>query len=340
MLTRSFGNNFSVDDWTEEVNIIPNQWGTIGSLGLFEEIPVAEHVVVFEKTERDGAVIVDRPRGERAQVGADDTRTIHTFSIPHFPYDDAISPSDIQGRRAYGSQDSAETLTAVRLRKMDRIRQNHAWTLEKARAQLLTAGTVYAPNGTVSQNWFAEFGVTQTEIDFDLDTNTTDVIAKSEEVVAAIQDNAGNGGMLTGIVALCGTTFFSRLINHANIKAVYQAYASASQDIYRDNRVGTTVAGMHREFTYQGIRYIEMRDAYNGTRLITATDCVFVPTGTDAFKTYFSPAHKFDFVNTLGEQVYMFEYQSQRGDKIEIETESNFVNACMRPAVIVRGYTG
>ena len=33
MIVRSFGNGFEVTDWTEEVNTIPNQWGTIGQLG-------------------------------------------------------------------------------------------------------------------------------------------------------------------------------------------------------------------------------------------------------------------------------------------------------------------
>ena len=54
--------------------------------------------------------------------------------------------------------DEQEQLAAVRTRKMERIAQAHAWTLEKARAQAITAGTVYAPSGTVTQDWNAEMG--------------------------------------------------------------------------------------------------------------------------------------------------------------------------------------
>ena len=60
-----------------------------------------------------------------------------------------------------------------------------------------------------------------------------------------------------------------------------------------------------------------------------------VPQGSDCFKTYFSPANRFGLVNTLGEQVYMFESQDAKGTKIEIESESNFVNALLRPAMVV-----
>jgi hypothetical protein len=78
-----------------------------------------------------------------------------------------------------------------------------------------------------------------------------------------------------------------------------------------------------------------MRDSYAGQRLIPANKAYMVPTGTDAFKTYFSPANRFGLVNTLGEEVYMFESADAKGTKIEIETESNFVNALLRPQMVV-----
>jgi hypothetical protein len=341
MLTRSFGANgqFQLTDWTEELMVIPNQWGTIRSLGLFAEEGVTQHSVTFEEITRDGGLLVDRVRGDRNTVNKDDTRKLHAFLVPHFPHDDYIMPSDIQGQRAYGSPDQAETLAAVRMRKLERIRQNHAWTLERARAQILTAGTVYAPNSTVSQNWFTEFGVTQKTVDFVFGTATTDIIAKIEEAIAHIQDNAGNGGVITGVVGLCSPTFFAKLISHATVKAAYQYYTSTQEPLRNRLVAGNNAAGIQRRFVYGGVEFIEMRDSYAGTQLITAGDCVFVPTGTDAFRTYFSPANKFDFVNTIGEQAYVFEYQAPTGDKITLESESNFVNACMRPAVIVRGFS-
>lgn len=336
MITRSFGNNFEVADWTQELNVIPNQWGTIGQLGIFQEDSVAEHTVVFEEIVKDGALIVDRVRGERGNVNKDYTRKIHTFAVPHFPLEDAILPQDLQGKRAYGSPDQAETLAAVRQRKMERIAQNHAWTLEYARAQAIVAGTVYAPNGTVTQNWFTEFGVSQTSIDFLLGTSSTEVIGKIETGIAAIQDNAGNGGVLTGVVALCGPTFFSKLISHPNVKAAYQYYTSTQEPLRNRVAAGGSASAMHREFFYAGVRFVEMRDQYNGSALIPAAEAYMIPTGTDAFRTYFSPANRFGLTNTLGERMYMFEYAAPNGTKVEIETESNFVNAIMRPAVVVK----
>ena len=329
-ITRSFNNGFEVVDYTQEINVIPNQWGTIGQLGLFSTESVAEHVVVFEEITKDGALIVDRVRGDRAQVGKDASRKLHTFAVPHFPYDDSISPQDLQGKRAYGS-DGVETLEAVRVRKMERIRQNHAWTLEFARAQAITAATVYSPSGTVTQNWNDEFGVTRTSVDFVLGTAGTEVISKIEAGLVQILDNTG-GSVVTGTVVLTSPEFFAKLIAHATVKTAYQYFQSTQEPLR--SRLGGDMA-LRREFNHGGARFIEMRDSYAGQRLIPAGKAYMVPIGTDSFKTYFSPANRFGLVNTLGEEIYMFESADAKGTKIEIESESNFVNALLRPQMIV-----
>lgn len=327
-----------IQDWTEEVTIIPNSWGTINSLGLFAVEPVAEHTVVFEEITFDGALIVDRVRGERNSVGRDAARKIHSFAVPHFPSDDLILPNDIQGKRAYGSATEAEQLDAVRMRKMARIRQNHAWTLEAARAQVLTAGSVYSPSGTVTQNWFTEFGKTQTAVDFVLGTSGTNVLSKVEACIAAIQDNAGSV-TITGVVALCSATFFAKLISHASVQTAYQYYSSTQSPLRDRLATGGSAVPLHRMFDFGGCHFIEMRDAYNGVPLIPAQTAVFVPLGTDYFKTYFSPANRFGLVNTLGEEVYMFEYASPNGTSIQLETESNHVSAIMKPTLIINALT-
>lgn len=341
MIVRDFGTNgqFQVSDWTEELNVIPNQWGTIGQLGIFQEEGVSEHVVQFEEIIKDGALIVDRIRGDRSNVGRDASRKIHSFSVPHFPAEDAIYPQDIQGRRAYGSATEAETFDLVRARKMERIRQNHAWTLEAARAQAIVLGTVYAPNGTVTQDWYTEMtGTTRpASIDFLFGTSTTEIIGKIETAIATIQDNA-SGENFSGIVALCGPTFFAKLISHATVKQAYQYYTSSQEPLRNrlsaNGSSGSSFRG--REFTYGGVTFKEMRDTYAGQAMIPTADCYFLPVGSRAFRTYFSPANRFGLVNTIGEQAYFFEQAAPNGTSYSIETESNFVNALLRPLLVVK----
>jgi hypothetical protein len=334
MITRDFGSPFNVVDFTREVNLIPNTWGTINNLNIFEVNPVAEQVVTFQEIQQGFGLVLDRVRGDRQNQSQDYTRKLHSVPVPHFPLGDQIVPKDIQGKSAYTNLSEAETLDAVRMRKMERIRKSHAATLEKARAQLLTSGTVYAPNGTVALNWFTEMGVTQTVVDFLLGTPATAVMAKVEAGIAAIQDNAGVNE-ISGIVALCSPVFFAKLIVHATIVNAYQYFAS-TQNILRDRAGAADGTGLHRTFYFMGCNFIEMRDSYAGSLLIPTGDAVMIPTGTDFFRTYFAPAERFGLVNTLGEQVYFFENANQYGTAIDIDTESNFLNGMMKPALCVR----
>ena len=332
MQTRSFEKPFELVDYTEELLLVPNKWGLINELGLFGEEGVAQHSVTVESSEGTLGLVTDKVRGERNNVGKSDTRALRSFPIPHFPMDDAVKPEDVQGKRAYGSADQAETEAAVIARKLERIRMNHSVTLEAARAFAITNGAIYAPNGTVSGNFYTDFGITRKSIDFVLGTSTTDLNAKSEEGIAHIQDTIQSGEVVSNIIVLCSPAFFGKLINHATVKEAYKYYTSTQEPLR--NRLGS---GVYRRFVHGGVEYVEYRGSYNGTALIPAGEAYMLPQGTsDMFKTYFSPANKFQFVNTIGEQAYVFTYRAPTDSEILIQSESNFLNLIRRPQAVVQ----
>jgi len=329
---RSFTNAFEIVDRTSDINLIPNTWGLVNELGIFGEDSVAQNTITFESTSGTIAVVPDQVRGARNNVNKDDNRIIKAFALTHHPLDDYITPQDIAGKRAYGS-DNVETKDAVMARKLARIRTNHAITLEVARCHTLVNGTQYSPNGTVSANFYTDFGVTRKEIDFVLGTAGTEVNEKAEEAIAHIQDNLQSGEVASSFVAICSPEFFAKLIKQAGVKEAYKYYAS-TQELLRTRQGGS---GLYRRFEHGGMEYIEYRGSYNGTRLIPANEAYIVPRGTlDSFKTYFGPANRFDLVNTLGEQAYAWTFEDPRGQKIEIQTESNFLNLLARPQAVVK----
>lgn len=339
MLIRSPLNNFDVVDLTSAVRNMPIQWGTFNQLGIFSEEGVASDTVMFEETTMDGALIIDRVRGEKNSVNKDGQRKLHTFAVPHFPLDDYISPKDLQNKSAYDNFNEVEQLDAVRMRKLDRMRQNHDWTLNKARAQALFSSTAYAPGGTISQNWDAEFGITRTSVDFTFGTSTAQVLASIELVIQAVQDGMGGNGTYDGIIAPVDTAFFNALIKHPSVIAAYQysQNTAAGQDPMR-GRLASAGSPMPRgrEFYYGGITFREVRDSYAGVKIVTTAEGVAVPQGSDMFKTYFAPAERFGLVNTQGEKMYAFEEAATNGTKITIETESNHISAILRPQAVVR----
>lgn len=334
-ITRSFSNAFEIQDFTAELLLVPNQWGLINELGIFREESVSQHSITVESRNGTLGLITDQVRGARNLVNKDDTRTLRSFAIPHFPLDDAIKPGDVVGKRAYGSPDAAETEAAVIARKLERIRMNHAVTMEAARAYAITNGAIYAPSGTVVGNYYTDFGVTRKEIDFALGTTTSDVLGKSEEGLDHIQTNIQSGEVVSNVVVLCSPTFFAKLISHATIKEAFKYYSSTQEPLRQ--RLGS---GLYRRFVYGGVEYIEYKGSYNGQALIPAGDAYMLPQGTsDVFLSYFSPSNKFASIGTLGEQAYVYTYKSPNDSEITIESESNHLHLVRRPQSVVRLFT-
>jgi hypothetical protein len=336
-ITRSYTNAFEVVDYTQELQIVPNSWTLLNDTGLFSEEMQSTNTVTFEEQGSSLGLIGDQFRGVKPQANKDDTRKIRTYPIAHFPIIDAITPADIQGKRAYGNTDAAETEAAVMARKMERIRRNMDITLEVGRFKTLATGALYAPNGTIAGNLFTDFGITQTSVDFVLGTATTDVMARVETVIAAMQDNANTGDVISGVVAYCSPEWFAKFIAHAKIQDAYRYFSATEGQMIQRNRAGGQ-NGLYREFSYGGIRFVEVRTVLAGQRLVPVGEVIFVPVGTsDTFVSYFGPANRMDFVNTMAERAYLWSFRDPKGTGIDLEGEFNVTHVIRRPALVVKG---
>lgn len=341
--TRSYdGNNYEYTDLSAPLMIIPNDWFLGTQLGIFGTDTTNQETITIEEIKTGYGLIKDIHRGARHMVISDPTRKMHAFAIPHFTLDASITPRDIQGKRAFGV-DQLETIAAVRARKLEVIRKSWAATHEAAIWHTIRTGTAYAPNNNVTYDWYTEFGAQRKVVDFALNTATTDLIQKTEEVFASIQDNALDGTVRGDVWAVASPEFFSKLIAHPTMKQLWLAYQQSPQ-ILRDRLRARGYDARYREFTIGNITYIEYRGVDpEGKRHIPAGDAYFFPADVgDGFNfvQYFGPADHFDFVNTQGQELYAFEYGDNRGQMIEIQTESNFLNVLRRPQLIVRGTVG
>ncbi len=331
-IVRSYVNGFKVTDLTEELISIPNEYGLINQLGIFDVEPVTQHTVTFEVSDRVIGLIGDKVRGERNNVSKDGTRVMRSYAIPHFPLDDYITPQDVQGQRAYGSEE-VERTAAVQARKLMTIRKSHAATLETARAKAITTGDIYAPNGTVVGNFYTDFGVTRKQVAFDLTNAAVNPLTKQREIVHHIRDSIMSGETPSEIIGIASSSFFDAYVDNAQVKEAYKFYTSTQEPLRN---------GIWDQFRHGNITLIRYDGSYKDASgatvdLIPDGDAYFLPLGTaDSFKTYFSPANKFDLVNTLGEQAYVFVYEDAKGSKIDIESEQNVLNVVRRPQVVVR----
>jgi len=195
-----------VVDRTDSLIQIPNTVGITNILGLFTPTFSSQKTVEITRTKRGSTLLEDRNWDERNQTIAGRQRDSLLLKIPHFPADDAITPNDIDGIVSANSMAEAaelESVANVRADKMFDLREAHGLTLEAARMQLITAGTVYAPNGTVSTNYYTEFGITREEIGVDLAGATdprADFAAAKKAVRAGL--TGGQAGTIRRFVVL------------------------------------------------------------------------------------------------------------------------------------------
>ena len=333
-LITSKNNPYQLVDLTDELLIVPNQYGLIQDLGLFQSKGVIGSNFYVDEHEQYTGLLVDLPRGTKPAAGREDKRRRRWFEIPHFPLIESIRPSDI-ARVSSNGDGMADALSTKRAEKMMFIRRTLAHTLEVARCQMLSSGTLYAPNGNVVLNVYSDFGVVRKDIDFAFGTTTTETLNKGEEAIAHTQDNLKNGGAYQGLIAICSPTFFSRLTTHNSVRAAFTMYQS-QQEPFRLRLGGSNAE--NRRFEYGGVTYIEYRTSA-ASPLIPDGECRFVPTGTDFFKTYFGSADKFGTVNQMGQEAYYFEKMAETDDEWTILAETNFANICLNPALMIRGYS-
>lgn len=344
---RSYTNAYELSDLVQAINTVPNIWDLTANLNLFTSQGVTGPSVTLEQIDKNFGIIPDRIRGERASVGKDYARLLRSFAIPHFPHDEYITPQDVEGQVGWntrGANDQYETLAAVRMRKLERARMNHAITLEAARISTIVTGASFAPNNTVKYDWYTEFNKTREVIDFKLDDPTSNVITTLETVWSSMQDKGLSGTVFGGqIIAIASPEFFAALVNHPQLIEAYRSYQinrNLAPNLLVDRLTNTMgLDNRYRDFVWGNIRFVEYRGlGFDGNRIVPAGDVYFLPRGVeDAFVTYFAPCSKFGYLNTVGQEVYAFEYPDEKDEKITIETETNFINVLRRPQLVIRG---
>ena len=338
-IIRSLENANQLTDWSEEVNIIPNMWGLVSSLGLFTEKGISQVSFTFDENIKSLALMEDTVRGERKIYNKNETRKTHSIPVPHFTLDDGLDPSDIQGVVLDGSGRSATQLSVERTRILERIRRSYAATIEKARVETLK-GNIYSPNLTVDVNLYTEFGLgAQNVVAINTTTDAKDIGKKTEEIIAYIQDNVQNGSMVTDFVAICSPSFFTNLISDPEVEDAYNFFNATNQvggaQPLRD-RLGSPLDVRGRQFNYRGVTFIEYRGSYGGVPLIEADTAYAFPLNVDGmFETIYAPANRFSYVNTVGMSQYVFEKMVD-DVKWTYETETNFLNMCYRPQAITK----
>jgi len=334
-------------DLSDMVVDVPVRFTMTEDLGLFSPKFLSTSTAAITRTSVEDQVVTDKTWGSRAQNLLADTKAYLTVKVPNFGLEDAIHPEDLDGNWNWDmilQGEQPESLVAERERKLSKMRQTMMNAWETARIQLLVDGTAYAPNGTLvtsygpTINFYTEFGVTRQDFEVSLNDETVDVLSEVEPMIAYTQDNLNAGVVVGQFIAVCGKTFFSKLVSHPYVKDAGK-YIDFSQSeevlLGRLTARGLPLDSRYRAFSFGGVIWVENRRA----DFPAAEARIFPSDLPNMFVTYFAP-HKsrFSTVNGAARDMYYFEKLEDNvyGEHIDMYMESNFLNVCLYPQALNR----
>jgi len=323
------GDAFKTVSLTTAINKLPYIPGRLGRMGIFKPKGITTTVAVVEERQGKLYLIPTAARGAMPNAASGKTRAARTFNVPHMPHNDAVMADDVQGVRAFGTEDATEAVTQLVNDKLETARQSHEVTHEYHRIGAIQGNILDADGATSIYNLFTEFGITEIEVEFDFSDATTDVKQLAQDVTRQVQEALG-ATPYGHIHAMCGNTWFDQFVAHSSVAGAYERY--------RENEFARKLQSGEGGFDFAGIIWENYRGSVGDVDFIDADTARFFPVGApDLFQEIMSPANFIEAVNTVGKRLYVKQERMKFDVGVELHTQSNVLSMCTRPRCLVKG---
>ena len=317
---------FSVVSLTKAIEDTPFVPGRVGQLGIFSEEGVSTTSVSIEKIGSTVSLVPAASRGSSGRPMGNDKRQMIPFTATHLPQRASILADEVQNLRAFGSETEVETAQRLMNRKLAKMRRDLDTTIEYQRIGAIK-GSILDSDGTIELlNLHTAFGTSVTSHNLVLGTAGT--MVRNKVIEARRKMEAALGGLTySGARVLCSASFFDALVGHAKVEAAFDRYMNG-EFLREDQRGG---------FYFAGVFWEEYRGQVGATKFIADGEAWMVPEGVpDLFVTNYAPADYMETVNTLGQAYYAKQEPKDFNKGIDVETQSNPIHICTRPAVPVK----
>ena len=317
---------FSVVSLTKAIEDTPFVPGRVGQLGIFSEEGVSTTSISIEKVGSTVSLVPAASRGSSGRPMGNDKRQMIPFTATHLPQRASILADEVQNLRAFGSESEVETAQRLMNRKLAKMRRDLDTTIEYQRIGAIKGSILDSDGTTELLNLHTAFGTSVTSHNLVLGTAGT--LVRNKVIEARRKMEAALGGLTySGARVLCSAGFFDALVGHAKVEAAFDRYMNG-EFLREDQRGG---------FYFAGVFWEEYRGQVGATKFVADGEAWMVPEGVpDLFVTNYAPADYMETVNTLGQAYYAKQEPKDFGKGIDVETQSNPIHICTRPAVPVK----
>lgn len=344
-ITHDPSNLNGIIDWTDEVNVIDNQFGFIRSQNMFNVQPTTQDSIIFDRVANNIRMMSEGSTQSKGHgVGKD--RDVEQFAmmLKFYKELDYIDVYDIQSQRMPGSPDTAETLANVRAVKLEDLRFAHDQRDEFLRFAAMK-GDLPAGVVTGQTDMYGVFGLNKAaDFTVDLDTGNTsvDLDKKLAEVKRKIAGGIRSGSAIQGVDFFLSYELFDELIANPKFREVYNAYMNSGKQLLRDDLSDYYNWGVTDMFEHRGMRFIaynpEFEDADGSTVSVIASGEGFaLPRGArNTLRGYYGPANKLSLANKAGQEMYAFERTSDDDESHTLELQAKKVYFNTKPESVIQ----
>ena len=281
-------------------------------------------------SEQNNGLLALVPEGRRGEPGTPikgEKRTVRSFTIGHIPTESHIDASDVQGVRAFGSENLEQAVVTVINNKLTVMRRSLDVTREDRRVRALHGIILDADGSSELTNLFTEFNVSEQTVDFAFGTASTEIRQRCLTVRRTIDDAVGNTALITEVRVLCGSNWFDALIDHDNVKKAYENWTAAADRLGGDPRRG---------FTFGGLVFEEYRATVSGNAFLNVDQARAVPMGAGLYAEYFAPADYLETANTIGLPMYSKTANTKFDKGVDMEAQTNPLPIAFLPKSLIK----
>lgn len=326
---------FSVVRLTARINDLPYVPGQISDSGLFDTDGIDTLYVGVEKRPEGLGLVGPTPRGGPGETIMLDQDNLRLFPVPHYQRDESLNADEVQGRRAFGTENDLETIQQRMDRKIDRHLRDFDATLEHQRVGALK-GIVLDKFGNVMINLFTQFEIAQpANTVFHMPPASAASVAvpsirrAMQNIRFAIEDTLDRP--YTAIEAWCGRDFYTALTES---KEAYETFKYQQGELLRGTLAPDSF--VFADVTWRRYRTGTKATVANGNvPFIAANEARFVIKGVpDLFMTRFAPADYMETVNTIGLPRYQKIIPRNDDKGVMIQVQMNPISLCTRPELL------
>jgi hypothetical protein len=323
---------FSMANLTAAINALPYKPKLLGSMGVFQSTPINTTVAKVEKREGKLSLLMTSARGTVGNVRSQPDRVMRTFGLPHVPQYQTIMADDIQNIRAFDSETELEAVQQVVNDNLQGCRDNHETTHEYHRIGAIKGTILDGDGATTLYNLFTEFDESQVVLPYVKGTNSPKSLA--DAIIRDTADALGND-MFSGIVALCGDTFFTEFTTESAVKDTYLNWSSNLWS--RQAQLGPEYGPYANGFEWGGVLWMNYRGTIGDVAFVPTAEAYTFPLGVNRmFQEICGPGDSMGAANTRGQLIYASQHVLPHDVGVELKTTSDCLMLNTRPAACLK----